>query len=88
MERGPVRTCVGCRIERQRSDLIRVVAISGGVVVADDDRSRPPGRGAYVCYDRGCVERALASGSLRRRLRYDGSLPEGLRDELVRRIEG
>ncbi len=37
-----------------------------------------PGRGAYLCPDPGCVERALQSRALPRRLRADVRVPDDL----------
>jgi uncharacterized protein len=87
MGAGPIRSCTGCRTKLQQPDLIRIVAVPGGAVAVDPLGRRPAGRGAYVCADRACVELALSSGGLRRALRYQGSLPEGLRDELLGRAE-
>lgn len=77
----PRRTCTGCRAEREQSELIRLVAAPSGAVVPDF-KHRLPGRGAYVCYDMGCV-RAAAKGRLARAL----ALPSGVRpDELARDV--
>jgi predicted RNA-binding protein YlxR (DUF448 family) len=67
--------------------LIRVVRrADGSPGVEPSGRARGSGRGAYVCFDAWCVEAALA-GSLKRALRYEGSMPEGLRAELMARVE-
>ena len=76
---APVRTCAGCRRKRPQSELIRVVRGPDGVVRLDQSSSgrkapgapvtgRAPGRGAYVCADDPCVERALQTGALARAL--------------------
>lgn len=53
---GPQRTCVGCRRVRPKAVLVRLVRRPGGAVVRDPVGS---GRGAYVCEDAACMERAL-----------------------------
>ena len=63
MSDAPTRTCLGCRARRPKSGLVRLVRRADGVVVADPG-ARLPGRGAYVCAEVGCVERALKSGKL------------------------
>ena len=63
MRDAPTRTCLGCRARRPKSELVRLVRRADGVV-AVDVAARLPGRGAYVCADAGCVERALKSGKL------------------------
>jgi predicted RNA-binding protein YlxR (DUF448 family) len=64
--REPQRTCVGCRQVRGKGDLVRIArATSGSVVV--DRTGHADGRGAYVCPDQACIERARRrlAGALR-----------------------
>jgi predicted RNA-binding protein YlxR (DUF448 family) len=55
-EDGPRRTCIGCRQVRGQATLIRLVRRPEGTVVPDPHGR---GRGAYVCPDPQCLERAL-----------------------------
>jgi len=67
----PQRTCAACRTERDRSALIRLVVDPTGSVLVDV-RAKLPGRGAYVCPQRSCVERlSERSEILRRAFRQD-----------------
>jgi uncharacterized protein len=96
MAQAPIRTCAGCRRARPQSELLRVVKAPDGTVGPDPQvlsargsggvrpKGRAPGRGAYVCFDRSCVHEAFRSGRLRRTLRCDRALPDGLREELLR----
>jgi len=59
----PTRTCLGCRRARPQAMLVRLVRLPNGTVVADSG-TRAAGRGAYVCPDAACVERALSRGRL------------------------
>ena len=59
----PRRTCVGCREVREKRRLVRLVRRPEGLVVVDRTGSAP-GRGAYVCGNRRCVERLVKSGRL------------------------
>ncbi len=65
---GPRRTCVGCRITRDRDELIRFCCDENGVV-----RPSPVsrGRGAWICAGTcaTCVERAVASKAFARAFR-------------------
>ena len=61
MRHGPIRTCLGCRTPRPKHELVRLVRRADGRVVVD---ASGPGRGAYVCPEPGCVERALKGGRL------------------------
>jgi hypothetical protein len=57
-ERGPQRTCLGCRKAFARNDLLRFVLAPQGALLVDY-RGRLPGRGAYTCVDRDCIAEAV-----------------------------
>ena len=73
-------------------ELVRVVGTDTGGVWVDPGAAvhvrRPAGRGAYVCPERACIDRALKTGALKRALRLAGPLPEELPAELVLRAGG
>ena len=71
----PLRTCVACRTERAKRDLVRVVRTPDGTV-ALDPTGRLAGRGAYLCADGACWSAALKKHSLERAL--EASLPPEL----------
>jgi predicted RNA-binding protein YlxR (DUF448 family) len=73
----PTRTCLGCRARRPKAELVRLVRRDDGVVGVDADTCLP-GRGAYVCPEAGCVERALKSGKLSHAFRAACRPGEGL----------
>ena len=62
----PQRTCVGCRTVRPKAELVRLARARDGSVVVDR-ATNAPGRGAYVCRDTACIERARKrlAGALR-----------------------
>ncbi|MBN1922354.1 MAG: YlxR family protein [Anaerolineae bacterium] len=64
----PERTCIACRERRHKRDLLRVVHTPSGAVVVDET-GKQNGRGAYLCRQRSCWEKALKQGSLDRALR-------------------
>jgi len=73
----PIRTCLGCRQRRPKRELVRLVRRADGVVACDASRAAP-GRGAYVCADAACLERALKAGRLSQALRGRCRMDEGL----------
>ena len=77
--RYPTRTCVACRTERQKRDLVRVVRAPDGNVALDRS-GKAPGRGAYLCADGSCWSSALKKKSIERAL--STPLPADLRAEL------
>jgi hypothetical protein len=68
----PVRTCLGCRIRADRSELIRFVA-KDGVVIPDPSKSLP-GRGVWVHPTPACVEQAIKRNAFGRALRVRNEL--------------
>ncbi len=66
----PIRTCAGCRTERPKREMIRVVRTPEGAVIADPTGKRA-GRGVYLCPQLACWRRALRAGSLARALKAD-----------------
>jgi len=57
----PVRTCVGCREESLKPDLVRFVRSPDGHFVVDST-GRAPGRGAYLHRDAACLQLARKRG--------------------------
>ncbi|MGH2749569.1 MAG: YlxR family protein [Actinomycetota bacterium] len=84
--RGPVRTCVGCRTRRPKDALLRVAVAPNGDVAIEARRARGTGRGAYICKNPSCAERAVASGALSRALKRKELDLSELRIELRRLI--
>lgn len=66
----PKRMCVGCREMKPKKELLRVVAAlpQDGGGVSFDHKGKQNGRGAYVCCDKLCLEKARKSGALSRAL--------------------
>ena len=69
------RTCTGCRSVHDKSDLIRYVCDPTGQLLVDY-RSKLPGRGAYTCVDRKCIENAVKQNGFPRALKKPVSVPD------------
>jgi predicted RNA-binding protein YlxR (DUF448 family) len=65
---GPVRTCVACREESKKADLVRIVRQPDGSVGLDRT-GKKAGRGAYLHASADCMELARKRKSLDRALR-------------------
>lgn len=78
--RKPMRKCVCCEAEKPKGDMIRIV-LSGrntsveGVV--KDDTGKQHGRGAYICRNDKCIDKAFA----------DGLIDEAVRDVCRQEME-
>ena len=67
-KRKPIRTCIGCGKKKEKEDLIRIVLCPDGSVRLDE-KGHENGRGAYLCRDNACLERAIRSRALNRTFR-------------------
>lgn len=63
----PQRTCVGCNAVRPKREMVRIVRVPEGDVLVDET-GKLNGRGAYLCRQRECWERALARKRLEQAL--------------------
>ncbi|MPZ13947.1 MAG: DUF448 domain-containing protein [Chloroflexi bacterium] len=68
--RIPIRTCIGCRQERPKREMTRVVRSADGSVAVDPTGKRS-GRGTYICPNATCWRNALRRGSLGRALKAE-----------------
>lgn len=59
----PLRTCVGCGTTHDKRELLRVVRLPDGQVLVDPSGKRS-GRGAYICPDPSCLDKALKNQRL------------------------
>ena len=80
----PMRQCLGCREMKPKKELLRVVrAPDGGVSL--DFRGKAPGRGAYICPDMACLQRAIKSRALERA--FEAKIPEEIYTQLTEQME-
>lgn len=54
----PQRSCLGCRQTKAKNDLLRYV-LAPDLTLVPDILAKLPGRGAYTCINRTCLEAAL-----------------------------
>ena len=80
----PQRQCVGCRVMKNKRDLIRVVRSPQGEISLDF-KGKKPGRGAYVCPDRECLKRARKTRALERA--FETAIPPEVYDQLEQQME-
>lgn len=76
----PLRTCIVCRQQSDKRELTRIVRNPDeGVIV--DPTGKKNGRGAYLCTNPACWERAIKTQALERALKT--TLTEVERDTLL-----
>jgi len=64
----PRRTCAACRQVKGKKEMVRLVRTPGNVVEIDTT-GKKEGRGAYLCRDWACWEKALKGKQLERALK-------------------
>jgi len=88
MKKIPMRMCVGCREMFPKKDLTRVVRSPEGKI-SIDRKGKASGRGAYLCSDPACLEKAQRSRALERALeaKIDEDVFVTLREQLCAKDE-
>ena len=80
----PIRQCIGCREQKPKPELIRVVRSPQGEVSLDL-RGKASGRGAYLCRDAACLKKAVKSRALERALAV--AVPQEVYERLLSEME-
>ena len=63
MKNQPQRTCIGCNSKKDKKDLIRIVKNKENQI-SIDRTGKQEGRGAYLCDNIQCLEKAIKSKRL------------------------
>jgi len=80
----PMRQCLGCRENRPKKEMIRVVRSPEGEISLDF-RGKANGRGAYICPDPACLKKAIRAKALERA--FDTAIPEEIYRQLTAQME-
>lgn len=81
----PMRTCIGCATSKPKKELIRIVLSPEGNILVDRT-GRANGRGAYLCDDPACLQKAVKRKALNRAFRT--SVPEEAAVQLIDQLGG
>ena len=76
----PLRRCIGCNEKKEKDKLIRIV--KNGNSIELDLSGKKDGRGAYICKNEECLNKAIKNKRLSR------SLKEEISQELYEKIRG
>ena len=79
----PMRMCVGCREMKEKRSLLRIVKNAEGAI-SFDRVGKAPGRGAYICKARECLDKAMKQKQLERALetKIEATVFEQLMEEI------
>lgn len=73
---GPQRSCIACRRTGDKGTLLRFVLAPDGTVTPDLE-GKLPGRGAYLCQSRRCVQDAVAKRQFNRTFKGAAAAVDG-----------
>lgn len=80
----PMRQCVGCREMKAKRELIRVIKTSENQIFVDAT-GKKNGRGAYLCPNRECLDKAVKNKGLERSLKT--AVPKEIYEDFEKEIE-
>lgn len=80
----PLRQCVGCGEMKSKKEMMRVIKTPEDEIVLDDTGKRN-GRGAYICRERLCLQKAQKSRGLERSLKH--AISDEVYDKLLKEFD-
>ncbi|WP_352417843.1 YlxR family protein [Proteiniborus sp.] len=80
----PLRKCLGCSEGKAKRELIRIVKNKEGDIFVDLT-GKANGRGAYICRNTECLEKAMKSKRLNKALEVE--IPDKVYDDLLKEIQ-
>ena len=80
------RTCMGCNLKKDKKELIRLVFNKNKEIFVDET-GKAEGRGAYICDDIKCLEKAIKTKRLEKifETKIDNKLYENIRGVIIER---
>ncbi len=84
MKKLPQRTCIGCNTQKNKKEFIRIVKNKEGEI-SIDKTGKAPGRGAYICDNAECLEKAIKSKRLEKS--FEMKIEDTIYEELRKRIK-
>lgn len=84
-KKKPTRTCVSCRKEFFKNELVRVVKNKDGEIFIDKS-GKANGRGAYVCGGADCTKKLIKSKALDRAFKV--AVPEEIYSAIAEAVLG
>lgn len=80
----PMRMCTGCREMKPKKELVRVVKTSEGEIRLDTT-GKLNGRGAYICKDKECLNKARKMSAFSRA--FEMSVPNEIYNQLETELD-
>lgn len=84
MKKLPQRMCIGCGMQKDKEDLIRIVKNKQGEILLDKE-GRLLGRGAYICNSSECLEKIIKTKRLEKN--FEMKIEDTIYEELRKAIK-
>ncbi len=83
MKKIPMRKCLGCQESKPKKELCRIVKTQSGEIIIDDT-GKLEGRGAYICYNEECLDKAIKQKRIQREfeIQINNTVYDSLRDKI------
>lgn len=75
----PVRQCIGCREMKPKNELVRIIRTPENEICLDKT-GKKNGRGAYLCGNKDCYNKAVKSRGIERSLKVE--IPKEIYDAI------
>ena len=84
MKNIPLRTCIGCNSQKNKKELIRIVK-NDKKEINIDRTGKAEGRGAYICDDIECLEKAIKNKKIEKtfKINVEKEIYEKLRGVII-----
>lgn len=80
----PMRQCTGCREMKSKKEMLRVLKTAEDEIILDAT-GKKNGRGAYLCFSKECLEKAMKSRGLERSLK--AAIPQEVYENLKKEFD-
>lgn len=80
----PMRRCIGCGEMKSKNTLLRILRTAEGEFTLDTT-GRKNGRGAYLCFSRECLQKAVKTKGLERS--FQMKIPAEIYERLEKEFE-
>lgn len=86
----PLRMCIGCQEMKPKKELLRIVKSAKENIVRIDLSGKVAGRGAYICKNINCFEKANKAKRIEKALEHEIGMDiyEQLRKEIINAEQG
>ena len=84
VKKVPLRKCIGCNEMKNKKEMIRVLKTMDDQIILDAT-GKKNGRGAYLCFSKECLQKAMKGKGLERSLKMP--IPQEVYESLERKLD-